>query len=364
MSQLTPPDVARLYEFPTGCGAAAQTIGILAFGGGYRLRDVERYFASLGPAFSPPRIADIGINGGRNNPGSDYRADREVLMDICIAAAAAPGAEIAVYFAPQNEKGWVDAIQRAVHPGPGDPAPSVLSICWYLSFGDDEASLRGSGVTDDAIRTISSAFHDASECGLTIFVASGDSGAHSEIDGLARVQYPASDPWVTACGGTNIGNVSGAVFEETAWHGSGGGVSARFPLPDYQAHARVPHSVNDGRPGRGVPDIAGNAGPASGYRMELDGAPFVACKTSAVAPLYAGLAVLLNANLGRRIGFLNPLLYSLGAASPVFRDIDDGTANGVPGYACGPAWDACTGWGSLRGSALLSELRRRLGESV
>ncbi len=211
----------------------------------------------------------------------------------------------------------------------------------------------------DAINDI---FRDAAtlgEFGPTIFVASGDSGANSDIDGKARVQYPASDPYVTSCGGTTIGNVKGNRFDESAWKFSGGGVSAHFALPAYQRNAGVPVSLNDGRSGRGVPDIAGNASPASGYRMELKGAPFIAAKTSAVAPLYAGLTALLNANLGRQIGFLNPILYSLGAGSPVFRDIDDGAANGSPGYRCGPGWDACTGWGSLNGEALLSELRRR-----
>ena len=355
---LTPGDIARLYDFPPGQSAAGQTIGVIEFGGGYLRSDIEHFFSSL--AAKAPAIVEVNIDGASNNPGWSSPKDREVLMDICLAAAVAPGATIAVYFAPQTQKGWVDAIQRAVHPGPGDPVPSVISISWYLSNGDDAGSLRDCGVTPDTVDAISSAFFDAAargESGPTVFVASGDLGADSGIDGKARVQYPASDPWVTACGGTRIAK-TGSSFEEFAWPLSGGGVSAHFALPAYQTGAGVPMSVNDGRPGRGVPDIAGNASPASGYRMELKGAPFVAAKTSAVAPLYAGLTALMNASLGRQVGFLNPLLYALGAGSHVFRDINDGTMNGAPGYQCGPGWDACTGFGSLRGSALLGELRR------
>jgi kumamolisin len=365
-SLLTPPEVARLYNFPTGRSAAGQTIGIIEFGGGYFRRDVERFFESLGPGFHSPSIIDVGVDNAFNNPGWDSAKDREALLDICIAAAAAPGATIAVYFAPQTQKGWVDAVQRAVHPGPGDPVPSVLSICWFLANGDDLESLRDRRVTTDAVDAISAAFEDAAalgEFGPTVFVASGDFGADSDIDGKARVQYPASDPWVTSCGGTMIQNISGASFDEFGWPSSGGGVSAHFALPEYQIQAGVPLSVNDGSTGRGAPDIAGNASPASGYLMEYKGSRFIASKTSAVAPLYAGLAALLNANLGRQVGFLNPVLYSLGADSRVFRDIKDGTVNGSPGYTCLPGWDACTGWGSVNGSALLSELRRRSSQS-
>jgi len=361
---LTPVDVARLYAFPSGRGAAGQTIGVLEFGGGYYQRDVDYFFDSLG--VPPPRIIEVEVDGASNSPERSPASDREVLMDICIAGAVAPGATIAVYFAPQTERGWVDALDRAVHPGAYDPAPSVLSISWYVAEGDDRDSLRDRRVTLDAVDAISAIFRDAAfgESGVTVFVASGDTGTHSEIDGKARVQYPASDPWVTSCGGTTISNVNGNCFDEGAWHFSGGGVSAHFSLPTYQACADIPVSVNDGKPGRGVPDIAGNASPASGYRMELKGAPFIASKTSVVPPLYAGLTALLNANLGWQVGFLNPILYELGADSPIFRGIADGTTNGSPGYRCRPGWDACTGWGSLNGTALLNELRwraRRVG---
>jgi len=370
IGNLSPADVARLYNFPAGVTGAGQTIGILEMGGGYRQSDVADYFRSLGMA--APTLVDVSIDGATNSPGDDG-ADAEVLLDICVAGAVAPGAQIAVYFAPQSLQGWVDAITKAIHPGAGDPTPSVLSISWYVTNGDDADTLRAEGIPTAEIDEISAAFQDAmllGKQGPAIFVASGDTGSDSKRgDGKAHVQYPASDPWVTCCGGTAISNVSGNSFDETTWNdvwqgepgATGGGVSYYFDPPAWQSGARVPVSANgDGRRGRGIPDIAGNASPNSGYLMSLNGTQFPGAGTSAVAPLYAGLGALLNAALGGRTGFLNERLYALGAASRVFRDVNDGgtnALNGAPGYSSGAGWDACTGWGSINGTALLQALR-------
>ena len=145
--------------------------------------------------------------------------------------------------------------------------------------------------------------------GVSIFCATGDSGSGSPTD----VCYPGSDLGLTGCGGTTISNVSGTSFTQTAWGGSGGGVSNVFPLPSWQSWAGVPASVFPaGHVGRGVPDIAGNGDPASGYQLILNGQSIgVWGGTSAVAPLYAGLTALLNAALGEPLGFLNNNLYTL-----------------------------------------------------
>lgn len=127
----------------------------------------------------------------------------------------------------------------------------------------------------------------------------------------------------------------------------------------------MPRSAADGQPGRGVPDVCANASPNSGYAMTLNGSPsdFPANGTSSSAPLWAGLIALLNAALGRDVGFINPTLYELGTS--VSRDIvaepgaTDNSLNGVDGYPVRPGWDACTGWGSPNGTELLQALRSR-----
>jgi kumamolisin len=179
--------------------------------------------------------------------------------------------------------------------------------------------------------------------GMTIFASSGDSGSDS------GVSYPASDPWVTGCGGTTIENVSGTSFTEVAWGGSGGGISEVFPVPEFQSSINLPPSVTSSPPGhigRGVPDIAGNGNPNSGYMLILNGVSIgIWGGTSAVAPLYAGFVALLNTTLGKPVGYLNPGLYDPNDPY-VYNDV---TSGGNGGYNASQGWDAVTGWGSIIG---------------
>jgi kumamolisin len=142
------------------------------------------------------------------------------------------------------------------------------------------------------------------------------------------------------------------VWNETAKGegATGGGISAVFPKPDYQANANVPPSVNPGHfVGRGVPDVAGDADPETGYDVYVDGQATVIGGTSAVAPLWAGLIARVNQMLGKSVGFLNPTLYAQSANSGCFHDITSGN-NGT--YSAGPGWDPCTGLGSPDGTAI------------
>jgi len=134
---------------------------------------------------------------------------------------------------------------------------------------------------------------------------------------------------------------------------TGGGVSQAFPLPSFQQSVNVPNAPN-GFAGRGVPDVAGDADPATGYSIIVDGQPSVLGGTSAVAPLWAGLFALINQSLGANVGYVNPLLYTANA-EVTFHDITSGN-NG--GYSAGPGWDACTGLGSPNGAALLAALKK------
>ena len=106
--------------------------------------------------------------------------------------------------------------------------------------------------------------------------------------------------------------------------------------------------------GRGVPDVAGDADPQTGYQVLVDGQALTVGGTSAVAPLWAGLIALINEQLGKSVGFLNPTLYQQINQAQAFHDIVSGDNNG---YAAGPGWDACTGWGSPDGAKLLQALQ-------
>jgi|HubBroStandDraft_2_1064218.scaffolds.fasta_scaffold00177_17 kumamolisin len=368
ITPLTPPQVAELYDFPVPPHhIGMETIGLLEFSDpvigkcGYHPSDIDAYFTTamgIGPGYLTPMLTDIGINGATNSPGGPD--DAEVTLDIEVAGSVAQGAHIAVYFTTWDENGWILALKRAVHPHPGEPRPSVLSISWDWAEFDHLGNLAW---TPAAIAAVSATFQEAAMFGMTVLVASGDDGSNCQVyDGKAHVYYPTSDPWVISCGGTTIGNVSGTSFTEVTWTDNGitgGGISDVFDLPSWQRHANVPLSVNPGhRKGRGLPDIAGYA---NGYEIVLDGVSSPGWSgTSETAPLYAALIAIINARLGERVGYLNPILYSHRAAG-IFRDIADGRTNatgGAPGYVSVPGWDACTGLGSIKGKALLRLLAR------
>ena len=134
-----------------------------------------------------------------------------------------------------------------------------------------------------------------------------------------------------------------------------------FGPQTYQANANIPGSLNDGHQGRGVPDVAANASPNSGYPIFVGGNSSVGNGTSASAPLWAGLIAVINGALNTRVGFINPALYAVGASAfrsiaPVVVAADNGL-NGVGGYPAGTGWDACTGWGSPNGIKLLAALQ-------
>lgn len=363
--------VTQLYDFPSNL-AAGQTIAIFSEGG-YLASDISANFGG-----SPPSVIDVSVDA--SNGGF---ADPETTQDIFISASAAPGAQVAVYFTTYSQKGWVDLVARVIHPTAGDPQCSVLSSSFYVSNGDDPATLLADGVSTSWLTAVTQMFEDAAIQNVTICIASGDTGAQSKVgDGKAHVQYPASDPWVLSVGGTTIGNVVGTSCDEWAWNdffsfggfsgtgASGGGISDYFPQPWYQVDANVPASVNDGHSGRGVPDVSANASPNSGYPIILGGAPslFPANGTSASAPLWAGLVAVLNAALDQNLGFVNPVIYALNGTG--FRDIlaEPGAADnsfaGTTGYPVTPGWDAVTGWGSPRGVALLQALKHFYGPAV
>jgi kumamolisin len=329
--------VAALYAFPTGVNGAGQTIGLIELGGGYNTSDITTYFQGLG--LTPPTVAAVSVDGGANAPGDPSGADGEVALDIQVAGSIANGARIAVYFAPNTDQGFIDAITTAVHDTTN--APSVISISW----GGPESSWAQSSVTalDDACQS-------AAALGVTITVACGDNGSSDGVSSGNHVDFPASSPHVLACGGTELIASGATIGSEVVWNdgaqggATGGGYSALFPLPSWQTSAGIQGA------GRGVPDVAGDAAPESGYNILVDGEQEVVGGTSAVAPLWAALLALINQKKGTPVGFVNPALYPDEAD---FRDITQGN-NGA--YSAGPGWDPCTGLGSPNGTKIAAAL--------
>lgn len=346
----TPLQIAKAYSFPSGDGKG-QTIGIIELGGGYTQQDLQSYFKGL--KLPVPNVIAVSVDGAQNDPTGDANGpDTEVALDIEVAGAVAPGATIVVYFAPNSDAGFLDAINAAamddVHK------PSVISISW----GGPESSW-----TPQSLQTYNDALQAAASVGVTVCVACGDNGSSDGLsDGKYHVDFPASSPYSLACGGTSLHIGNSKVSSEVVWNdgasggATGGGVSDAFPLPSYQSKAKVPPSANKRKfKGRGVPDIAGDADPATGYQVTSDGQSFTVGGTSAVAPLWAGLLALINQRLGKSVGYLNPTIYqTLATSKGTFRDITSGN-NGHFRAAAG--WDPCTGWGSPVGTAIESTLK-------
>ena len=347
---LTPIEVAKIYNFPTEFDGSGQTIAIIELGGGYTTTDLDKYFATLGIA--TPKVAAVSVNGALNSPtGDPNSADAEVMLDIEVAGAVAPGARIAVYFAPNTDAGFLNALSSAAQDNIRNPC--TISISWGAAESD---------WTQQAMSSFDSACSDAALIGMTVCVSAGDHGATDSSDSSvtsAHADFPASSPNVLACGGTRLETSNGAMTDETTWNSrdgwaTGGGVSVVFPVPAYQSAVQIPVSINPGGiQGRGVPDVAGDADSATGYKVRVDGTDAVIGGTSAVSPLWAGLIAVLTQGKGQSLGFLTPRLYALPAGTPALRDIVTGDNNG---YQAGPGWDACTGLGVPNGRELLNAL--------
>jgi kumamolisin len=352
-TEYTPQQVAQLYSFPSPANPGqGQCIAIIELGGGYTQADLNTYFSGAGP-----QVTAVSVDGGHNKPTGDPDGpDGEVQLDIEVAGSVAPRSSIAVYFTPNTNKGFLDAVSAAVHDSTRNP--SVISISW----GSAE---DGGGYSTSVLQSFDQLFQAAAVMGITVLVAAGDNGSSDGVqDGANHVDFPASSPNVTACGGTRLVAANAQTIQsETVWNdgaqggATGGGISKIFPVPSYQQglSALLTDNTTVALTGRGVPDIAADADPVTGYEVQVDGQSLPIGGTSAVAPLLAGLVALFNQELGKPLGFWNPLLYpAIGTAA--VRDITQGN-NGA--YAAGPGWDACSGVGAPVGTALLSALQNQ-----
>ncbi len=343
-ASFTPPQVAAFYDFPSGADGSGETIAILELGGGYSASDFAAYCTQLG--VPQAHVEVVSVDGATNNPGADRDADTEVMLDVEVAGTIAHGARIVVYFAPNTDQGFIDAVSTAVHDT--TYAPSVLSISW----GDAESNW-----TSQAMTALDDVCAAAAAMGVTVCVASGDGGSSDGVsDGQPHADFPASSPHVLGCGGTTIRATNGSISSETAWSDSGGGVSDVFAVPSWQASAKVPAPPNPSG-GRGVPDVSADADPNSGYSVRVDGSTVVVGGTSAAAPLWAGLIALMNQQLGTSVGFINAKIYELAGYPRSPGPLEDITSGSNGAYSAGVGWDPVTGLGRPDGARLEAALK-------
>lgn len=347
LDAVTPVQVATAYNVPAGNGYGG-CIGIfeLTYSGyitGYNASDVNQSFSRIG--LTAPTIVNVSVDGATISSTSDG----ESMLDIYCAGAVAPKAKIAYYDAPNSYQGVVDCILATANDTTNNP--SVLSISWAL--GD-------------------STYYDASvqACvvkGITVLQATGDAGAQNL--NMASPYGIGTNPAVIMCGGTTIeldGN--NQIVNETAWSGSGGGISTgAFARPSWQ-NGLIYQTITSGGvigsptalPYRGVPDISAPADPTTGYQFYVNNVFVQYGGTSAAAPFLAGMIVRLNVLLGSRIGNQPSTWYT--NSSTLFRDTVSG--DNRDGYATGynttSGWDAVTGLGSPKSDQVYKLLKKGL----
>ncbi len=323
---LTAAQVADRYAFPAGDGSG-QTVGVVQFRGEFKGDDFDRCMQSQDLTAERPIVKRVDDAAVQHELATTK--DLEAALDVQIIAALAPGARIVIYEAPDDERGFLDAIRTAIFDE--EFSPSILSI----SYGWPERLW-----TPAVLALLEDLFAAACLLGVSVFCSSGDHGAELDEAGKPHVVAPASSPFVHACGGTVLAADAG--MNESAWSQTGGGFSSHFEAPAWQS-AAAGH-------GRGVPDFAAQVVP--GYTVYLDNTALAVGGTSAVAPVYAAMTARINQRLGISAGLMTPLLYA--SADTAFRDVTSG-GNGYFNAASG--WDPCTGLGVPVGTSIEAALR-------
>lgn len=371
VSALGPADLERHYSFPPGRGEG-QTIAIAEFGGTYFPEDLATFCRQHELSPASVSVIDAGLepvppNEVERLPEEQRQevldASGEVMMDIEIVSGLCPDAEIVVYFATFDQKGWIDLLNEVIAGKPA--AASVLSVSWGLAEDSTDWSRA-------AVEEVNQRLQAAAHLGVTICVASGDDGSGDQLqDGRAHVNFPASSPFVLSVGGTMLEDGREVVWWQAPGQrqggggATGGGVSAIFDRPPWQTVTVA--SLNEGSiDGRVVPDIAALAGPPY-YDLVMLGERQPSGGTSAATPVWASLLARIRAAGKPTAGstFLPPLLYASLASGETrgqatCADITEGENASHPqpgaGYRAGVGYDAVGGWGVPNGEQLLASL--------
>jgi kumamolisin len=364
-SWYTPKKLAQHYNFPAGDGTG-QAVGLLEFGGGYFEQDLAKFCKLTGTQL--PTVKPISTDGTPTDTKDG--AEGEVMLDIEVVAGVCPKSTIVVYFADWSEQGWITALDAATQDKENDLG--VISGSWGYA---EDADIW----TQQAMTQVNESMKDTAYLGITVCIASGDDGSSDAIsDGHAHVDFPSASPYVLSVGGTTIvANQNDIFWKEgdglRADNGGsgGGGMSAIFPQPTWQATAAAKiTSVNPGAiVGRVVPDVAANADwVASPYLLVVDGKAQPNGGTSAATPLWASLITLINQQrgAGNRIGYITPLLYqqptgavaatTIGSQGCTDVVAGNNSTDTIGGYNAGPGYDAVSGWGTPEGQKLMAAL--------
>ena len=345
LDSLTGDDVRSLYAAPSGLapsGHKSPAIATLQLSG-WNSGDLSTFAADNGLAdpVAAGRYKEISVDGADPSVPDGNDGEVEVALDQEALLMTAPHAEQDVYFAPNTGSGILDGIEQVATDAYNGANIGALSISYGLCETD---------VSRAFLTALHQVIADATAAGVTVFAASGDSGAFECGAGSVGVSSPASDPLVVAVGGTRVGALAPAASESVWWDGvsgSGGGTSVAFDEPAYQ-QPQAP-----GLPGRGLPDIALAGDPETGITVEVDGLIGSVGGTSLASPLAAATFVDLLSSNGSDygIGDIHHNLYA--APATAFRDVTQGS-NGA--YSAGPGYDLASGLGAPRWSALRDAL--------
>jgi len=413
-----PSDFAKFYGvnplYAAGINGRGSTIGIVTLAN-YDPADAYSFWKQIGLTVSQSRITTVSVDGGTSVAASEDAGEGETDLDVEESGALAPSASLRVYVAPNNTNAnFINGFEAAASENTAD----TVSSSWgqpELDFFADPA--EGEAAETDMLDAFHGAFLEMALQGQTVFIASGDSGAFDTVRSCANsgtpsadspvcnapysVDHPASDPLVTAAGGTTLpfsdtlsSGLKLTVDQERAWSwsyisteaaqqglasrypvssvfstGDGGGVSSYWALPWYQYGVSGITKTKPGQTltvdsgsgpvlnntlpanfaGRNLPDLSANADPESGYQYISEGlVQDYYGGTSFVAPQLNGVTALFVQALGKRVGQLNPALYQL--RSLTSHDI---TTGDNWGYQATKGYENATGVGTLDATRLL-----------
>lgn len=343
---ILPDDVKAAYDmtalYDRGLTGKDQHIAIATYMN-FAMDDVTQYYSKIG--LDPvPTVDVVSFNGE-----APYEAGSagETELDTELSGMMAPGSNIHVFTSAENSDQGELALFTAVLD---DNRAKLVNYSW----GSCETY-----VNESHRPSMDSVFARAVAQGVSLLVASGDNGSDGCGDGTVVADWPAAHPSVVAVGGTSVYLNANGSKREKGWSGSGGGVSSHYKLPKWQSDFKAPYKR------RAFPDIAFNADPSTGegiwVRSSFNSSPswIQVGGTSMAAPQWVGFLALVNEarhEKGKQpLGFLNPIFYKISKKNreAVFTDITLGK-NGA--YSAGKGWDAVTGWGSMKGSAMLNHL--------